>query len=62
MGQITPSDRAVKSAPRGVTLVEKRRAVIMLDELELVGKHDVAWGMTTYYGGQYSFYIVHSAA
>jgi hypothetical protein len=38
---------AVKSARRSVMLVENRRATLVQDELELVGKHDLAWGMTT---------------
>jgi hypothetical protein len=39
--------QAVKTARRGVTLAGNRRAVLVQDDLELVGKHDVAWGMTT---------------
>ena len=39
--------QAVKTARRGVTPVENRRAVLVQDDLELAGKHDVAWGMTT---------------
>ena len=37
----------VTRAHRGVAMVAGRKAVMVQDELDLVGKHDVAWGMTT---------------
>jgi hypothetical protein len=39
--------QAVRSARRGVTMADGRRAVLVQDEMEMVGMHDVAWGMTT---------------
>jgi hypothetical protein len=38
---------SVSSARRGIAMVSGRKAVVVQDELDLVGVHDVAWGMTT---------------
>lgn len=36
-----------RSALRGVTMVEGRRAVLVQDEFDITGPCDIAWGMTT---------------
>ena len=38
---------AARGARRGLMLVGHRRAVLVQDELDLAGPHDLAWGMTT---------------
>ena len=35
------------SAKRGVAMVDNRRAVLVQDELEVIGTRDIAWGITT---------------
>jgi hypothetical protein len=39
--------KAVTHTRRGVAMVAGRKAVLVQDELDLIGQHDVAWGMTT---------------